>query len=132
MEGNLRFKIGQTYTWRKVCVSKSIRLAYSWKEIYVSNLQKGFIETRLEDNLSKTHPCKYFVSIEGNLRFKIGQTYTWRKVCVSKSIRLAYSWKEIYVSNLQKGFIETRLEDDLSKTHPCKYFVSIWTEEIQE
>ena len=46
------------------------------------------------------------------------------KICVSKSIRLAYSWKEIYVSNLQQQvFTETRLEDvDLFKTQPCKYF----------
>ena len=37
---------------------------------------------------------------------------------------LAYSWKEIYVSNLQKVFTETRLEDvDLSKTWPYEYFV---------
>ena len=35
-----------------------------------------------------------------------------------------YSWKEIYVSNLQQFFTETRLENvDLSKTQPCKYFV---------
>ena len=34
----------------------------------------------------------------------------------SKSIGLAYSWKETYLSNLQKVFTETRLEDiDLSK-----------------
>ena len=32
--------------------------------------------------------------------------------------------RKIYVSNLQKGFTETRLEDvDLCKTQPCKYFV---------
>ena len=45
-----------------------------------------------------------------------------------KSIWLVYSWKEIfiYLSNLQKGFIETCLENvDLSKTQPCKYFVYI-------
>ena len=36
-------------------------------------------------------------------------------------IGLAYSWKEIYVSNLHELFPETRLEDvDLSKTQPCK------------
>ena len=61
---------------------------------------------------------------EGNFRFKIGYAYTGRKTCVSKSIGLAYSWKEIYVSNLQQFFTETRLENvDLSKTQPCKYFV---------
>ena len=72
---------------------------------------------------------------EGNLSFKIGQAYTWREICVSKSRGLAYSQKEIYVSNLQKVLTETRLEDlDLSKTQPCKqskYTLSIWTKEIQ-
>ena len=45
--------------------------------------------------------------------------------CIGSEICLkAYSWKEIYVSNLQQVFTETRLEDiDLSKTQPCKYFV---------
>ena len=44
---------------------------------------------------------------------------TGREICLK-----AYSWKEIYVSNLQQVFTETRLEDvDLSKTQPCKYFV---------
>ena len=41
-EGTLRFKIGQAYTWREICVSKSIGLAYSWKAIYVSNFQNVF------------------------------------------------------------------------------------------
>ena len=36
-EGNLRFKIGYAYTGREICASKSIGLAYSRKEIYVSN-----------------------------------------------------------------------------------------------
>ena len=40
-EGKLRFKIGQAYTGREICISKSIGLAYSWKKIYASNLQKG-------------------------------------------------------------------------------------------
>ena len=58
------------------------------------------------------------------MSFKIGYAYTQREVCVSKSIGLAYSWKEIYVSNLQKDFTETLLEYvDLSKTRQCKYFV---------
>ena len=35
-------------------VSKSIGLAYSWKEIYVSNLQKVLTETRLEDVLLRS------------------------------------------------------------------------------
>ena len=61
---------------------------------------------------------------EGNLCFKIGYDYIWRKIGISKSIGLAYSWKEIYFSNLPKGFTETRSEDvDLSKTKPCNYFV---------
>ena len=57
--------------------------------------------------------------------FKIGLTYTAGEICVSKSIGLAYSWKGIYVSNLQKDFTETRdrLEDlDLSKPQLHKYF----------
>ena len=53
-------------------------------------------------------------------------SYIRREICASKSIGLAYSWKEIYVSNLQNVFNATRLEDvDLSKTHPCKCFVYI-------
>ena len=58
------------------------------------------------------------------MRFKIGYAHTGREIFVSKSIGIAYSWKEIYVSNLQQFFTETRLENvDLSKTQPCKYFV---------
>ena len=53
---------------REICVSKSSGLAYSWKEIYVSNLsnlQEAFTETRLEDvHISKTQPCKYFVCMD--------------------------------------------------------------------
>ena len=42
------------------------------------------------------------------------------------SLYVYYSWKEIYVSNLQHVFTKTRLEDiDLSKTQPCKYFVYV-------
>ena len=66
-----------------------------------------------------------------NMRFKIGQAYTGREICVSKSIELACSQKDIYVSNLHQVLTETRLEDiDLSKTQSCKYFVYISTEEI--
>ena len=37
----------------------------SWKEIYVSNLQRVFTETLLEDvDLTKTQPCNPFVSME--------------------------------------------------------------------
>ena len=57
-----------------------------------------------------------------------GGAYILREICVSKSIGLAYSWKEIYVSNLPQGVTETRLGDayvDLFKTQPCKYFVYI-------
>ena len=42
-------------------------------------------------------------------------------ISVSKSIGLAYSWKDIYVSNLRKGFFH------LSKTST----LSLWIEEIQ-
>ena len=53
--------------------------------------------------------------------------YASQNPCVG----LAYSWKEIYVGNLQQLFTETRLGDvDLSKTQPCKYFL-LWTKEIQ-
>ena len=38
-----------SYIRREICASKSIGLAYSWKEIYVSNLQKVLNETRLEN-----------------------------------------------------------------------------------
>ena len=48
--------------------------------------------------------------------------YTQREIRVSKLIGLAYSWKEIYVSNLPKVFTYgTCCEDmDLLKTQPCK------------
>ena len=50
-----------------------------------------------------------------------GEAYIRREICVSKFIGLAYSWKEIYVSNLQQVFSETRLVDvDLSKTSAMK------------
>lgn len=45
-------------------------------------------------------------------------------ISVSKSIGLAYSWKEIYVSNLQEGFFH------LSKTSNAST-LSLWIEEIQ-
>ena len=62
-----------------------------------------------------------FLNTEGNSHYKIGQAYTWGEICVKKSIGLAYSCKEIYVSNLQKRFTETRLEDvDLFKTQPLQ------------
>ena len=36
--------------------------------------------------------------------------------------------RNIYVSNLQRGFTETRLEDiDFCKTQPFHYFDYIWT-----
>ena len=57
--------------------------------------------------------------MEGNLCFNIGSANTGRVIYVAKSIGLAYSWKEIYVS---KVFTEIRLEDvDLTKTQLCKY-----------
>ena len=45
----MRFKIAYAYTGREICVSKSIGLAYCWKEICNSNLQLVFTETRLKD-----------------------------------------------------------------------------------
>ena len=66
---------------------------------------------------------------EGNLRFQIGYAHNGREICVLKSTGLAYSWKVIYVSNLEKCFTESRLEDvDLSKLSHAKT-MSIWTEE---
>ena len=52
--------------------------------------------------------------------------------CIGSEVCLkAYSWKEIYGSNLQQVFTETRLEDvDLSKTQPCKYLVYIYGPKI--
>ena len=51
-------------------------------------------------------------------------------ICVSKSIWLGYSCNEIYVSNLEKGFTETHLEDvDRSKTSNAST-LSLWIEEI--
>ena len=44
-----------------------------------------------------------------------------REICITELIGLAYIWKEIYVSDLLKGFTETCSEDvDLSETQPCK------------
>ena len=76
----------------EVCVSKSIGLAYSWKEIYVGNLQKGFSETRLEKvDLSKTQPSTIPRSgyawkghlMDGFLRYEF-----W-----GLSFRVAYTWR---------------------------------------
>ena len=67
----MRFKIGSAYTGREICVSKSIGPVKSLKDIYVSNLQKVFTETRLEDvHLSKTQQGKYFVHIDGEIHAK--------------------------------------------------------------
>ena len=72
---------------------------------------------------SKNKPRSLYFSKSLFERLVFGGTYIWREICASKSTGLAYTWKEIYVSNLPKGFTEIRLEDvDLSKTHPCKYF----------
>ena len=52
------------YTGRKIYTSKSIALAKSCKEIYVSNLQKVSIEPRLEEvHLTQPQPCKYDVRV---------------------------------------------------------------------
>ena len=70
------------YTWR---VSKSIGLACSWREIYVSNLKQVFTETRLEDVvLSKTQPFKYFLYMDrGN------PSQEWR---VNYANRILWFW----------------------------------------
>ena len=60
------------------------------------------------------------------MRFQIGYAYNGREICVLKSTGLAYSWKLIYVSNLQRCFTESRLEHvDLSKLNHAKT-MSIW------
>ena len=76
-EGNLRFKIGYIGLYLETsCISKSIGLTYSWKEIYGSNLREVFTETRREDvDLTKTQPCKYFVYIEREIQGK-GEGWT--------------------------------------------------------
>ena len=73
----MRIKVGQAYSGSGIYVSKSIGLAYGWKEIYVSNLQNVFTETRLEDvDLTKTKKCKYFVYMErGNPRQELRVNY---------------------------------------------------------
>ena len=81
---------------------------------------------RSTPSTSGTHPCVT------HRHFRL----FWKDICVdvSKSIGLAHSWKEIYVSNLQQVFSETRLVDvDLSKTSAMHFesTLSIWTEEIQ-
>ena len=76
--GNLRFKVGKAYTGREIDVPKSIGLAYSWKDIYVSSLQNVFTETRLKDvELTKTQPCKYFAYMAIS-KYKPPGAYIWR------------------------------------------------------
>ena len=71
-----------------------------------------------------------------------GGAYIRREVCVSKSARLilagkstglAYSWKEICVSNLPKLKVltGTRLEDVNLSKRPHASLLTIWTEEIK-
>ena len=55
-----------------------------------------------------------------------GGAYLRREICVSKSIGLAYSSKEIYVSNLQQVFA-LRMKIFLKLNHAST--LSIWTEE---
>lgn len=57
----------------------------------------------------------------GKFALKNQLACTWRNFCVSKQIRIAYRWREIYVSDLHEVFIETRREGvDRSKTQPCE------------
>ena len=67
----------------------------------------------------------------------MGRAYLRREICVSKSARLILgakftsqnrlgsSWLEVnFISNLQKVFTETSLENvDLTETKPCLSFV---------
>ena len=51
--------------WEGNLPLKSIGPAFSWKEIYVSNLQKVVTETCPKDaDRTKTLPCKYFFKME--------------------------------------------------------------------
>ena len=88
-----------------------INLKNSWRNI--SNFLKGYINYR---KIPKKSPGAYIFQ-RPFLRglYLEGLIYIWREICVSKSIGLVKSWKEIYVNNLQKVVAKTRLEDvDLS------------------
>ena len=107
---------GGAYIRKGICVSKSIGLASSWEEIYyiyyILYYVNSVFNIRIQEYLPGLHSK--------------GGAYIRKGICVSKSIGLASSWEEIYVSNLQQVFTETRLEDvNLSKTQPCKCFVYI-------
>ena len=70
--------------------------------------------------------------MKGNLHFKIARLILGGKFYVSKSIGLAYSWKEIYVGNLQKVFTETALRVQFLLKLSHAYTLSIQNEEIQD
>ena len=107
--------------------------------IYFSNHLKTFI-LKAKTGRTLTYPEGYIFR-RPFLRdlFLEGLIYG-RKIAFQNRLRLYWegnlsleikganflSWKEIYVSNLQKVFTETRLEDvDLTKTQPCKHFISM-------
>ena len=62
-----------------IYVSKSNRLAYSWKKIYVSNLQEVFTETRLEDvDFTQLHKLHKLRSLRRFLHFHfISPVHIW-------------------------------------------------------
>ena len=95
-EDNLLLKIGQAYTRWETCVSKSIRLAYSWKEMCVA----GFTEARLEDvDLSKTQPYKYFVYMDrGTTQTAINLNTFWLQSFGGTSKREYGKYKNLYVT----------------------------------
>ena len=112
---------------------------YYWTDPGQHGIYRTISKISSEGYLYLKAPFLRGLFLEGRI---FGDPYIQRDLFVSKSARLiyywlvgkyasqnpcvglAYSWKEIYVGNLQQLFTETRLGDvDLSKTQPCKYFV---------
>ena len=119
---------------------------YYWTDLMQHEIYRTIPKIGSEGYLYLKVPFLRGLFLEGRI---FGDPYIQRDRFVSKSARLiyywlvgkyasqnpcvglAYSWKEIYVGNLQQLFTETCLGVvDLSKTQPCKYFL-LWTKEIQ-
>ena len=65
-----------------------------------------------------------FLNKKYQIFLKLARLILGGKYTSQNPLGYLYCWKEIYVSNLQQVFTETRLEDaDLSKPQPWKYFV---------
>ena len=103
----LKTKTGRKLTYRKI--PKKSPKAYIFQRPFLRDLfLEGFIYGR-----KIAFQNRLGLYSEGNLSLEIkGANFL--------------SWKEVYVTNLQKVFTETRLEDvDLTKTQPWKPFVSM-------